>query len=81
MALDTEFSRSLLAATLDDVRKMRPGIKTSKANFYVTTMRKGRDQRWMEFEFEGVKTQGYYFNAYEGRTAGWNAWLRANGEK
>lgn len=77
---DAEFSRTLLTATLRDVRALRPGIKTSRAKFNVFSHTNTHGQRWMTFKFEGIETEGYYFNAYEGRTAGWDAWLRANGE-
>lgn len=75
------FSRILLAETLKDVRQMRPGIKVRKATFYVWGRTKDHQgRRWMEFEFEGVTKEGYFHNAYEGRTKGWDAWIEKQGE-
>ncbi len=78
--VDADFSRIHLGMVLADVRKMRPGIKTSRARFTLTRSTNAHGQRYMTFEFEGVKMDGYYWNAYEGRAAGWEAWLRHNGE-
>jgi hypothetical protein len=77
--VDAQFSRMLLNETLRDVRKVRPGIKTSAAKFTLTRMTNAHGQRWMQFEFEGVRRDGYYWNAFDGRIAGWNAWLREKG--
>jgi hypothetical protein len=73
------FDKIYLAEVLEDVRKARPGIKTSKADLYASRSEHRHGGRWMEFTFEGFKYSGYHNTAYEGRAKGWEEWLKAQG--
>jgi len=72
--LNITFCRSLLAATMTDVRK-HTTAEQRKAAWVIRTDR----SRW---EFHGPERFYWYGradNAYDARSSGWAAWLRQQG--
>lgn len=78
MNSDQFITQSLLANTLQEIRMLFPGIKTSQAG--LTCSRSGHRKHYF-FEFESFTWEGTAHDAADARAKAWGAYMRASRAK
>lgn len=67
------YCRAVLKSTIQDVRRFAPTVNT-----WVAWVNNFQRDQW-EFHFQTFYWHGRADNAYEARSAGWQAWLKKQG--
>lgn len=75
-SLDALAERQTRAMVVADIRAFDPQVRIGDADLTIMSSWKQHDNRWMVWQFDGTRIEGYFHSAYGAHTEGWRTWLR-----